>query len=144
MSTVNEVPRILTWLRTVLAADATLSSAVGGRIYEGHVPEGKAFPAVVYAVLAFPDDVAGGHAVRIWSKAVVLVKGVTEANTSLPLQTIADRIDAVLQSAKGGVADVDIDYCVRRRPFYLKDASVLNKVYVHLGGEYELAARYAA
>lgn len=147
MATINEVPRMHRWLRTVLAADATLNTAVGGRFYQGHVPQDKSIAKgdqyCVYSVLAFPDDLNPAGADRLWAKAIVLVKIVAETNSDTVLQTAADRADAVLHSARGGTSDVAIDYCIRKRPFYLKDTSVANKVYTHLGGEYEVAARYA-
>jgi hypothetical protein len=143
MATINEVPRMHRWLKTILSADATLSSAVGGRFYQGHVPQGQALPACVFSVLAFPDDLRPAGSDRLWAKATVLVKIVGETNSDATLQTAADRVDAVLHAARGGTSDVAIDYCIRKRPFYLKDTSVANKVYTHLGGEYEIAARYA-
>lgn len=142
MTSANEVPRIHRWLRTVLGADSTLSSAVGGRFYQGFVPEGKALPACVYSVLAFLDDKSPAGPYRLWSKAIVLVKIVAETNSDATIQTAADRIDAVLHGVRGATADMEIDYCDRKRPFYMKDSSVANKTFIHLGGEYELAARY--
>lgn len=142
MSTINEVPRIHRWLRTILAADSTLSSAVGGRFYRGHVPENGSLPAVVFSVLGFGSDLMESGPNRIWAKATVLVKVIGETNSDATVQTAADRIDAVLHAARGGTADIAVDYCIRRKPFYMVDTSVLNKVFVHLGGEYELAARY--
>lgn len=142
MTTINEVPRIHRWLRTVLGADSTLNSAVGGRFFQGHVPEGKALPACVFSVLAFGDDLRPAGPDRLWAKATVLVKVIAETNNDASLQTAADRVDAVLHAARGGTSDIAVDYCIRKRPFYMKDTSVANKVFTHLGGEYELAARY--
>lgn len=141
MSTINELPRINKWLRTVLAADSTLSTAVGGRFFEGHVPEGKSLPACVFSFTPDDDHRLTGPD-RLWARGRALVKIVGETNSDGTLQTAADRIDAVLHAARGGTSDVAIDYCVRRRPFRMKDTSVANKVYLHLGGEYDLAARY--
>lgn len=143
MMTVNEVPRVTRWLSTTLKGDATLNAAVGGRIYRGHVPQrdpALPFPSVVYQIQSFPDDVpAVGSVGRIWAKVRVIVKAIGEGNSDQALQTIADRFDAVLQAAKGGVSDVSIDYCVRLRPFYFEDSSVADKTYIHLGGEFEIA-----
>lgn len=135
----NEVPRIQTWLRTVLLADATLNAAVGGRIYRGHAPQGSQFPCVLYAMLSAGDDVRGSGPTRIWAKPLYVVKAVGEGNNLLALQTIADRIDVVLHGVTGGSSSgVRIDYCIRKRPFYFEDVQPANKVYQHLGGEYEL------
>lgn len=143
MTTVNEIPRVHQWLKTILAADATLVSSVTG-IYRGRVKKGAGYPAVVYSFLAAPDDVNGNGPARIWAKARYIVKAVGEGDSDLALQTIADRIDAVLQAVAGGSSDVAIDYCIRKRAVYFQDDSVANKIYTHLGGEYEIAARYNA
>ena len=64
--TVNEIPRIHKWLSTILKSDATLNSAVGGRIRRGHAREGDAFPLVIYSSLGFGDDVpATGQSGRL-------------------------------------------------------------------------------
>lgn len=140
MTTINEAPRMNRWLKTVLADDATLSSAVGGRFYEGHVPEGKALPACVFS-LTFDDDVMGNGPARVWAKARALVKIVAETNSDSTIQTAVDRIDATLNATAGGVSDVAVDYCIRRRPFRMKEIDG-NRVFLHLGGEYDLAVRY--
>lgn len=144
MATVNEIPRVHQWLKTILSSDATLLAAATGGIHRGRVPEGKAFPAVVYSFLSAPDDVNGNGPARIWSRMRFIVKVVGETNSDLTLQTMADRIEAMLQAVAGGAADIVIDYCIRKRPIYYQDDTVANKIYTHLGGEYELAARYAA
>lgn len=146
MSTVNETTRVFQWLRTILRSDATLNAAVGGRIYEGHVPSRKALPAVVFSIDSWGEDLRPAGPDRLWSKPRVLVKAIGETNSATALQTIADRIDAVLDEARGGTADCTVDYCIRNRPFYMKEteeeAGVPDKVWVHLGGLYDLAIRY--
>lgn len=142
MTTINEIPRVHQWLRTVLAADATLNAAVGGRIYEGHVPQGESFPAVVFSLASAGDDrFSQSGPFRVWSKHLVTVKVINLTNSTLSLQSIADRFEAVLESAIGGVTGLHIDYCKRKRAFHMKDTSVANKVYTHLGGVFELACR---
>jgi hypothetical protein len=142
MTTINEVPRVHKWLYTVMAADGTLNTAVGGRIFEGHVPQGESFPAVVYSLATAGDDLfSRSGPFRVWAKFNVTVKVVNETNSTLSLQSIADRFEAILESATGGVTGLYIDYCKRKRPFHMKDTSVANKVYTHLGGVFELACR---
>lgn len=142
MTTVNEIPRVHQWLRTVLRADATLLAAATGGVHRGRVPEGKSFPAVVFSFLSATEDVNGNGPARVWSKSRYIVKAVSQTDDELSLQTIADRIDAVLQAAAGGKDDVAIDFCMRRKPVFYQESGVANKVYTHLGGEYEIAARY--
>lgn len=140
----NEVPRLHTWLRTILMADATLNAAVGGRIYRGHAPVNASFPCVVYAMLSPGDDVLGNGPDRIWAKPLYLVKVVGEGNNLLALQTIADRIDVVLHGVVGGSSSgIQIDYCIRKRPFYMDETEGADTVFQHLGGEFELGVRAA-
>lgn len=142
MTTINEIPRVEQWLRTVLAADATLNAAVSGRIYEGHVPQSGSYPAVVFSLsTAGNDQFSQSGPYRVWTKFDVLVKVIDQTNSTLTLQSIADRFEAVLESVSGGVTGLYIDYCKRKRPFKMKDTSVANKVYTHLGGVFELACR---
>jgi len=142
MTTINEIPRVHKWLYTVLSADGTLNTAVGGRIFEGHVPQGESLPAVVFSLaMASDDQFSQSGQFRTWAKFNVTVKVIDETKSTLSLQTIADRFEAVLESARGGVTGLYIDYCKRKRPFHMKDTSVANKVYIHLGGVFELACR---
>ena len=144
--TVNESTRIDRWLATVLKADATLNAAVGGRVFEGNVPVKDppyVYPAVVFASLGFGDDSpATGQSGRLVASGRYVVKGIAEGNSYTVLQTIADRIESVLNAKRGGAADVGIVWCVRKRPFKMKDQSVANKPYVHLGAEFDIAAQY--
>lgn len=143
MTTVIEVPRIHTWLRTVLGADATLVSAATGGIWRGRIPHSKPHPAVVFQFLAANEDQTGSSgATRVWSVSRYIVKAVTAGNSDAAGKTIADRIDAVLHAQRGGADDIAIDYCVRKKPiYYLEDVG--DETFIHMGGEYEIAARYA-
>ena len=59
------------------------------------------------------------------------------------MQAAADRIEAVLEAVSGGAADVGIAYCIRKRPYYMiEQPEDSDKSFVHLGGEYEVAAYY--
>jgi hypothetical protein len=143
-TTVNEVPRLHTWIRTVLTADGTLNAAVGGRIYRGRMPQNAAYPAVIYALLSAGDDVRGSGPTRIWWKPLYKVVAVGEGNNLLSLQTIADRIDVVLHGVVGGSSSgIAVDYCIRKRPFYLDEVEPPNKVFQQLGGEFEFGVRAA-
>ena len=146
MATVNEIPRIHRWLKTILAADATLVSAAPGGIWRGFVPKGKTGTAVVFDPMAPLDDTPGNAGYRVWSRWRYVVKAVSDgtSNNDSTLQTAADRIEAVLEAVKGGAADIGIDYCIRKRPFYMVEQPTDSDVtYIHLGGEFEIAAHYA-
>lgn len=142
MTTINEIPRAEQWVKTVLTADGTLNAAVSGRIYEGHVPQSGSLPAVVFSLSTAGDDrFSQSGQFRTWAMFNLTVKVIGETNSTLTLQTIADRFEAVLESARGGVTGLYIDYCKRKRAYKFKDTSVANKVYTHLGGVFELACR---
>lgn len=143
-ATVNEVPRLNTWIKSVLSADGTLNAAVSGRIYRGRMPQNAAYPSVIYAMLSSGDDVRGNGPTRIWWKPLYKVVAVGEGNNLLALQTIADRIDAVFSFVVGGSSSgIAIDYGKRNRPFFLEEVEPPNKVYLQLGGEFEFGVRVA-
>ena len=153
MTVVNEIPRVHRWLRTVLAADATLAGLATGGIYRGFAPKRPAgsatYPIVIYQFLAALDDNRGASATtqnRIWMRARYIVKAVHQTNDDAAVQTLADRIEAVLEAAHGGASDIGIDSCVRVKPVYYIEQPVAQETretFVHMGGEYEIAARYA-
>lgn len=144
MTTVNEIPRLHRWLRAVLTADATLVAAAPAGVWRSLIPKGRTGNAVVYEYVASLDDTPGNFGERVWSRNRYIVKALVEGNNDAAAQTIADRIDAVLELRSGGTADVTIDYCRRVRPFYYLEAPVdSDKVWIHMGGEYEIAATYA-
>lgn len=144
MATVNEIPRLNRWLATTLRADATLVAAAPGGIWRSFVPKGKTGNAVVFDYVAPLEDTRGNGGERIWSRARYVVKAVIEGNNDATAQTLADRIDAVLEASSGGTADVTVDYCVRIRPFYYLEQPIdTDQTFVHAGGEYEIAAHYA-
>jgi hypothetical protein len=144
VTTVNEIPRLNRWFKTILGSDATLVSSAPGGIWRAVVPKGRTGNAVVYEYVASLDDTPGNFGDRVWSRNRYIVKALVEGNNDAAAQTIADRIDAVLERRSGGVADVTIDYCRRVRPFYFLEAPVdSDKVFIHMGGEYEVAATYA-
>ena len=138
--TLNEIPHIHTWLKEMLSSDPTLSAAVSG-VYRGHVPKGKALPAVVFSFLAAQDDLHGGGSARIWTKCTFIVKVVGLTNNDTTLQTIADRIETVLHATAGATGPIAVDYCIRRRPVYYQENPAPETWFTHLGGEFELAAR---
>lgn len=146
MTTVNEIPRIHRWFATLLRSDATLASAAPGGIWRGFVPKGKSGNAVVYQFLAALDDTPGNAGTRVWSRSRYIVKAVSDgtSNNDSALQTAADRIDALLEAVIGGAADIAIDYCKRVQPvYYIEQPTDSDRTYIHIGGLYELAARYA-
>jgi len=103
---VLETLRVEQWLVARLKADATLNTAVGGRVYGYVAPAGTAFPYVLF-FLSGGHDVIGVGPARIMVDAVYTVKAVGQAGSPATLAPIVDRIDAVLHGSTGGVAGGD-------------------------------------
>lgn len=132
----NEVVYVDKWLYGVLSGDATLTGLVGARIHAYQAPEGTAFPFVLYSFQGGADvAVVGG--IRIFNRGVYQVKAVGKGDTMGALQSIADRIDTLLQGASGSVTGGIILACVREQP--LAYAEIDNRIqYRHLGGLYRI------
>lgn len=130
------------WLRATLAADAALVALVGGalspRICDGPAPEGTAYPCVVFLPYTPGRDLSVIGGIRVWSELPYVVKAVHQAESYAdPLQTLAERIDALLHRASGEVDGGRVIACVRVSP--LEYPEVKNSVqYRHLGGIYKL------
>jgi len=140
----DEITRIEQWIRTVLVSDPTLNSMVNGRVYAALAPASvDSYPMIVFSLLAPGDVLLGGGGVTIWNKPVYLIKAITKGDRVLPLQSVVDRMHAVLHAARGGVTGVAIDKCIRLRSFRMTTREAGN-TYHHLGGEYEIAARSVA
>lgn len=131
-----------TWLRATLAADSTLVALIGGagspRIYDAPAPESAAYPYVVYKPYTPGRDLAVIGGIRVWSELLYIVKAVHRAESYAdPLQTLAERIDALLHRASGAVTGGQVIACVRVSPLELPELK--NSVnYRHLGGVYQL------
>jgi len=136
-----ETVLIETWLYETLTGDTTLSGLVNSRVYAYVVPREAALPAVVYNRQA-GHDVLGVDATRILANEVYQVKVI--GSGGLPamaaLQTIADRIDALLHRASGVLTGGQILSCTREQAvsYVEQDGAV---VYSHLGGLYRILVR---
>lgn len=77
-----------------------VNTLLGGRIYPGRVPQSAALPAAAIALVSsVPLNTMSGR--RVLKNTLVDVKLICEGIDLGPLVPIADRIDAVLQGAKG-------------------------------------------
>lgn len=140
MTVISEPTRAERWLYLQMTSDPTIAGIVGARVFSGVAPVGTQFPFVIISLLAPGDDVYGNGPTIIWSRLTYLVKAVTQANSLTSLQTLVDRIQAVLHATRGGTSDAAIDYCVRKRPFRMTQYEN-NVAFQHLGGEFEIAVR---
>lgn len=128
------------WLYTVLSGDTALAAVVGTRIYADVAPAGATFPYVVYQNQA-GRDVRGVGPTRIMANLLYVVRGVNATTTYTgALETIANRIDAVLQAASGTNTRGVVIACVREQPFKLAE-SLDTGEYRNLGGIYRLWAK---
>ncbi len=144
---INELPRVRRWLYGVLAGDATLVSLLGGpHIYHALAPEGAPYPHVVFLRLGQLDDLTALGEVRIWTEGRWQVKGVIRGSATRgspnALQSVADRLEALLQAASGTQSGAVILDCHRAAPWertYV-DGGVR---YDELGAEWVIRARPA-
>lgn len=141
MTVISEMLRIEQWLYTIFTADGTITGIVGNRIYAGVAPKSLAtYPYIVFVPLSPGEDVDGPGAIRIWAAPLYLVKAVT-IGTAQSLKTLVDRMEQLLQGARGGVADATIQFCKRERPHRMTTIEEpANTTYQHVGGEWRIAA----
>jgi hypothetical protein len=124
------------WLYQVLTGDTELTGLVGDRVYGSIAPREAAFPYVIYQVQA-GADVRGVGPARIMTDLVVVVKVVGRAQTFEGLETIANRIDGLLQGVRGSGGVLG---AVRLQP--LSMVEVTDEIqYRHLGGIYQIYAQ---
>jgi hypothetical protein len=85
-----------------------VSALVDGRIYRDMIPQDvNAYPAIVVQNLsATPVAANGTH--RVLSSDLWLVKVIGQGESHVPLTTIGDRVDAVLQGRSGTTGGVHI------------------------------------
>jgi hypothetical protein len=144
VSTTTETSVIATWLDTLLSGDAGaggVATLATGGIHEEIDPRGNTvYPKVIYRFQGGNDLNALGAGRRVFVNALYAVYGVwQEPNYGGNLNTLAARIDTLL-NGKSGVADSGIVLaCVRTAPLQL--ASLTNGVAIRmLGGVYRIWA----
>jgi hypothetical protein len=131
-----------TWLKAVLAENAELNAAVGGRIFAYLAPNDAPYPFVLFALDPGPttaDTLAiGGN--RIKSNLGYVVKVVGKTNNFQSLGPIAEAIDQALHKKYGTVPDGgSVISCIRTAPVADVEMDELTaEVYRHLGGLYAL------
>lgn len=120
------------WIFSVLEPDETLRSMVSG-VFSFPAPGTTTFPYVIFQDVS-SQDLRGVGPIRIGLSGEWLVRAVGESNTyGGTLETIADRVDTLLQAASGS----QVWSCVRLRPFRLIETSSGRQIR-HLGGFYRL------
>lgn len=133
----DEITRTQEWLYDTLTADTALTAVVGDRVYSEAAPLGSEFPLVVFG-LEYPEDVLTHNGSRIMVTSWWRVRGIVPAESfSDALQTIADRIDAILHRSDGGTADGAVIFTSVRMEPYMRLEVDEGKQYRSLGGVYK-------
>jgi hypothetical protein len=135
--------RVAKFVMDTLTADVGaggVNTLVGGRIRRDRLGQGMALPGVTVTLVGNGDDLNTIGGVRVAVPALVDVRVVGDGNADYaPLLPIADRIDAVLQHARGLKDGVVVVKLVRRSvvQFTEDDAS---KPYSHVIQSYATPA----
>lgn len=136
-SNVAELTRIDWWIYQQMVADPQIFLATQTRIYADQAPQSALFPMVVFAHLGGSDK--GLTSRSRLSNSIYLIRGIAKGSTYSALETIADRIEAVMSVPDGGslVRDVRITTVNREQPFKRTDNESGVPI-VHLGGLYRI------
>ncbi len=89
------IPTVNTWLYETLSADAVVAATFGDRVYEADIPQGTAYPALVYQFMSgVPVSVIGGE--TVFTNMVYLIKGIAKGNSTIPLETAMNQADTLV------------------------------------------------
>lgn len=128
------------WLYTIFSGDATLAGLIGTRIYNQLAPEEASFPLLLFSFQSGQDVTVMGPT-RLFVAGTYLVRGVAESHSfGGSLETIAGRIDSLLQAKSGTPVRGHVLMCVREAPFAMTEQRA-GRIYRHLGGTYRLWAQ---
>lgn len=141
----DETTRVDAWLFDLLTNDAPLTALVGDaepRIFADSVPQGEAFPAVVYQLQGGTDVRTATRDSRVMINGLWVVKAIGQTDTFADLAPIADRIDDLLEQSTGGPAGSDgaVFTATRESPFRLPEPDE-GVGFKHLGGMYRIYAQ---
>lgn len=103
------------WLYGKLSGDTGTGGVytlVATRIYNGAAAQGAAYPLIVYQSLS-GVDVQGVGSEFIMVNEIFSVKAVAQAQTYGTVETIANRVNAVLHKSSGAVSGGTVLACVR-------------------------------
>lgn len=136
-----EIPPIEQFLYERLSADATITAAVGTRLYGYAAPQQAGiYPAVVWQLQAPSTDVKAIGNIRIMVRPLYVVRVIGQVTSWGPLKAAADAIDAALEGASGTVPGAEILEITRTGPFGLVE-NVSGVQYRHLGGQYRISVQ---
>ncbi len=107
-----------------------VNTLLGGRIYVGRVPQAAALPAALITMVASTaTNTMGGR--RVVERTVVDVHLIADGIDYAALNTVAKRVDTVLQNAAGSNAGVQaVELVKEQTTAYSEDDA--GKSYVHV------------
>jgi Protein of unknown function (DUF3168) len=95
-----EAQRVASFVFDTLKADSAFSTAIGGRLYRSQVPQAATLPAGIVRVVSWtPTKTLGG--LRVKQHVLIDVHLIAAGASYGPINTAADRVDAVLANNSG-------------------------------------------
>ena len=137
-----EVARALEWIYTTLSTDTTVANLIDDRIYDGVVPQGSAYPLIIFNHQG-GADARGVGVYRAFDNSLYQVKAVAQSESYSEATEIADAIDEALQGASGTADGGYIGPAVREQTLMLTEVGKGGIQYRSVGGLYRLAAQEA-
>ena len=149
----DELAIVDSWIASTLAANATITSLAGSRIYLEAAPTTvEVYPFIVYQ-METAEDLRVVNGFRVWTDTVYIVKAIAQTSTYTDMVDIGAAIDAALTSSVGGSVSIPNPggagtfdgmtfACIRERPFRLLEIDQ-GVAYRHVGGAYRIYAQAA-
>jgi hypothetical protein len=104
MGNVTEIQECKNWIYDQLAAEASITAVVSGRIYADHYPGERVFPYVLFNLMA-ATDVNGLGTVREQTQAVfqirIVTKGAPDSNAKLVDKLLDDLFQTQVNTLSG-------------------------------------------
>ena len=117
-----DLVRVEQWIYQTLAADPTVASVVGTRIYADAAPQTTTFPLIVFAHIGNVDVVRAWNNRRV-AKNIFLVRVIGKGNSVTgDLKAVADRFDPLLLKENIVVDGVRIAYVQHDQHAIRKDS----------------------
>ncbi len=136
----SEVLTGLRFIRKRLTDDATLMASVTG-VYQDAGPVDAQFPFITIGYQQDGADELCLDGTFVLSGLPYIVKVVGLGGSFAPLETIAERMKALLHRTAGDAGNGEVYECVQTSPVAYREDGQDGKIYAHLGGLYELAVR---
>jgi len=125
----------------VLTNDTTLSGLAPGGVYRDIAPQDVASPFVIVSQMAHEDTYGIGSRRQAYETITYVIKGVANGTSGTTVQTIADRIHALLQGVTLSVTGYNALLCERtERIAYVEVDDQSDRRWQHRGGMYEVTA----